>query len=78
MKFWISNHRRSGGSGAGVAGAAADWASNGSGVVQGAVLAEGNLAGASAPAILFDAPVVNRVRLTYGPMIRVPGGWRDF
>lgn len=57
---------------------AADWASGGTGIVQGAVLAEGNLAGASAPAVLFDAPVVNRIRLTTGPMIRVPGGWRDF
>lgn len=57
---------------------AADWASSGTGIVQGAVLAEGHLVGASAPAVLFDAPVVNRIRLTTGPMIRVPGGWRDF
>jgi len=57
---------------------AADWVSTGTGTVQGAVVSEGNLTGASAMAVAFDANVVNQVRLTQGPIIRVPGGWRDF
>ncbi len=57
---------------------AADWASTGSGTIQGAAMAEGNLTGSTAPAIVFDPAVVNRVRLNYGPLIRAPGGWKDF
>jgi Tfp pilus assembly protein PilX len=57
---------------------AASWASNGTGSIQGALVAEGNLAGASAAQVRYDAAVVNRVRLTMGSVIRVPGGWRDF
>lgn len=57
---------------------ATDWASSGVGLVQGAVVAEGNLNGASAMAVAFDANVVNQVRLKLGSIIHVPGGWRDF
>lgn len=57
---------------------AANWASSGTGNVQGAVLAEGNLAGPSLMSIQFDAAVVDQVRLGMGSMVRVPGGWRDF
>jgi hypothetical protein len=52
--------------------------SSGTGLVEGAVLAEGDLTGASAMTVVFDSAVVNRVRTTFGSMIRVPGGWRDF
>lgn len=57
---------------------ATNWTADGAGVVQGAAMAEGAFSGSSAPAFVYDADVVNRLRLTYGSMIRVPGGWRDF
>jgi hypothetical protein len=57
---------------------ASDWTGSGGGLVEGAVLAEGNLTGTSAMNVLYDAEAVARVRLAIGSMIRVPGGWRDF
>jgi hypothetical protein len=57
---------------------AANWVIDGAGTVQGAAMAEGNLTGSSAPSFTYDADVVNRLRLTYGSMVRVPGGWKDF
>lgn len=57
---------------------AADWLSSGTGLVEGAVLAEGNLSGGSAMTVVYDGAIVGQVRATYGPIIRVPGGWRDF
>jgi hypothetical protein len=33
---------------------------------------------AGGPAVVYDAETVTRLRLTQGPVVRVPGGWRDF
>jgi Tfp pilus assembly protein PilX len=47
-------------------------------LIQGALIAAGNVSVAGGPAVVYDAEVVTRVRLTQGPVVRVPGGWRDF
>ena len=57
---------------------AAAWTSTGRGTVVGALIAEGDVIGPSAPDVRYDAAVINRIRLMQGPMLRVPGGWRDF
>lgn len=55
---------------------AATW-TGGAGRVLGAVMAEGDFNG-TLPDVQYDATVVDRVRGTMGPIVRVPGGWRDF
>lgn len=57
---------------------AAAWASNGRGSIRGALISEGDMVGASAPDVRYDAAVIARIRVTQGSMVRVPGGWRDF
>lgn len=57
---------------------AAAWASSGRGSIRGALISEGDVVGAAAPDVRYDAAVIARIRLTQGPMVRVPGGWRDF
>ncbi|MBL8330160.1 MAG: hypothetical protein JNJ71_15055 [Rubrivivax sp.] len=57
---------------------AATWPSAGRGSLQGALLSEGSIDGSSGPDVRYDAAVINRIRVTQGPVVRVPGGWRDF
>jgi hypothetical protein len=57
---------------------AANWQDAGSGQVSGALLAEGDLTGATTLTIRYDAAVLDRIRHTQGSVIRLPGGWRDF
>lgn len=55
------------------------WTTNaGSTLVQGAVLAEGDLSVQGAPTIVFDPGVLRTINLTQGSLVRVPGSWRDF
>jgi hypothetical protein len=55
------------------------WSTLGSGgVVRGAVVAEGNVAGSGTPRIIYDAGVLKRLRLASGSFVMVPGGWKDF
>jgi hypothetical protein len=57
----------------------ADAAFSGSGLLQGALIAEGRISGgASVPTVTYDAAAITRLRVTHGPMIRVPGAWNDF
>ena len=60
--------------------AAADWTFNdaSSGTVNGAIIAEGNLAGASTAAIVYDPNILKLMRFTTGSFVRVPGGWKDW
>lgn len=52
---------------------------DGAGVtVQGALVTEGNLDGSGSPKFIYDAALLERLRLTTGSFVRVPGGWRDF
>jgi hypothetical protein len=56
-----------------------NWTTNaGTTLVNGAVVAEGNLNVAGAPNVAFDAGVLRTINLTQGSMVRVPGSWRDF
>ncbi len=57
---------------------AASWPSAGRGSVQGALLSEGDVVGSNAADVRFDPEIINRVRLSLGTVVRVPGGWRDF
>lgn len=55
------------------------WTTNaGTTLVNGAVVAEGNLNVVGAPNVAFDAGVLRMISLTQGSMVRVPGSWRDF
>jgi PilX N-terminal len=56
-----------------------NWATNaGTTLINGAVVAEGNLTITGAPNVAFDASVLSTINLTQGSMVRVPGSWRDF
>jgi hypothetical protein len=50
----------------------------GSTLIDGAVIAEGNLSITGTPTISFDPNVLRTINLTQGSMVRVPGSWRDF
>ncbi len=58
--------------------AAGQWATAGSGLIQGAAVAEGGLLGSATTSIVFDADILRRLRLQAGSFVRVPGGWKDF
>ena len=51
---------------------------SGGGEIQGAAIAEGNLAATAAQTVVFNAAVLDTLRLRAGSFVRVPGGWRDF
>jgi Tfp pilus assembly protein PilX len=50
----------------------------GSTLINGALVAEGNLSITGTPTISFDPNVLRTINLTQGSMVRVPGSWRDF
>ena len=51
---------------------------SGSGEIQGAAIAEGDLAATAAQTVVYNAGVLDTLRLRAGSFVRVPGGWRDF
>jgi hypothetical protein len=56
-----------------------NWSTTaGSTLIDGAVIAEGNLSITGTPTISFDPNVLRTINLTQGSMVRVPGSWRDF
>jgi hypothetical protein len=55
-----------------------DWVSSGSAQVHGAIIADGNLAGAGSPVLVYDAAILKKLRLATGSFVRVPGSWKDF
>ncbi len=55
----------------------ADWPDAGLLQVQGAAAVEGDL-DAGTPQIVHDAALINRLRVSSGSFVRVPGSWRDF
>lgn len=58
---------------------AAPWTTAGnSSTVRGAVIAEANVDGNSAATLVYDATVLNRLRLKTGSFVVIPGSWRDF
>jgi Tfp pilus assembly protein PilX len=57
---------------------ATDWTSAGSGQIQGAVIAEGNVGGTSTLTVVHDVALLNQLRYSVGSMVRVPGSWKDF
>lgn len=52
--------------------------SAGSTLIQGAVVAEGDLSVQGAPTIVFNPDVLRTINLTQGSLVRIPGSWRDF
>jgi hypothetical protein len=55
------------------------WATNaGTTVIQGAVIAEGNLSVTGTPSVVFNPAILRTINLTQGSMVRIPGSWRDF
>lgn len=50
----------------------------GSTLIQGAVVAEGNLSVLGTPTIVFNPGVLRAINLTQGSLVRIPGSWRDF
>ncbi|HEU5297475.1 MAG TPA: PilX N-terminal domain-containing pilus assembly protein [Burkholderiaceae bacterium] len=50
----------------------------GSTLVQGAVVAEGDLSVDGTPTIVFNPAVLRTINLTQGSLVRIPGSWRDF
>jgi hypothetical protein len=60
-------------------GDATTWATNaGTTLIQGAVMAEGDLSVQGAPTIVFNPGVLRTINLTQGSLVRIPGSWRDF
>ncbi|HET7527978.1 MAG TPA: hypothetical protein VFK10_18705, partial [Burkholderiaceae bacterium] len=47
-------------------------------MVQGAVVAEGNLLVDGTPTIVFNPKVLRTTSATQGSLVRIPGSWRDF
>jgi hypothetical protein len=54
------------------------WTTSGTGRVQGAVIAEGNVGGTGGLTVVHDADVLAKVRNGVGSLVKVPGSWRDF
>jgi hypothetical protein len=60
-------------------GNATTWTTSaGSTLIQGAVVAEGDLSVQGAPTIVFNPDVLRTINLTQGSLVRIPGSWRDF
>ena len=57
---------------------AGKWVTAGDLYVQGATVAEGDVTGTGNPTLVYDLGILNRLRLTGGSFVRVPGGWQDF
>ncbi len=50
-----------------------------SGDIRGALVTRGNITAGGADArIVYDRALLDRLRLTSGSFVRVPGSWRDF
>jgi hypothetical protein len=61
-----------------VLGRSDDWTIAGPGRIHGATIAQGNFLGTGTPAIVYNRAILDRLRLTHGSFVRVPGSWRDF
>jgi hypothetical protein len=56
----------------------ATWTTAGTGTIQGAVVAEGDVEGTGVLTLVHDAAVLTRLRYAAGSLVRVPGSWKDF
>jgi PilX N-terminal len=50
----------------------------GNATIRGALVTEGNILGAGAQTVTYDAALLNRLQTRVGAYVRVPGAWRDF
>lgn len=55
-----------------------NWNTSGTGQIQGAVVAEGEISGNGSPTIIYDRTVLNHLRFSVGSFVRAPGSWKDF
>ena len=57
---------------------AGPWTTAGGGTVVGAAVAENDLVGSGTTAFVYNATVLETLRLQTGSFVRVPGSWKDF
>ena len=57
---------------------AATWASAGTGLIQGAVVAQGNFGGSGSPTVVYDKTILDTLHWRTGSFVMVPGSWKDF
>ncbi len=57
---------------------APSWITSGETVVQGALVAEGDLSLAEKLRVNYDPSVLTHLQRNLGSFVRIPGGWRDF
>ncbi len=53
------------------------WSGGAGGRMRGAVVAQAGYRGDAAPDLVYDPPVLDRLRHAAGSFVRVPGSWRD-
>lgn len=56
---------------------AATWTTGGSGTIRGAAVAEGDLNVLGTLNVVFDGPLLARLRANTGSFVQLPGSWRD-
>ena len=57
---------------------ALDWVTAGTGLIQGAAVAQGHISGTGSPTVVYDKPILDNLYWRTGSFVRVPGSWRDF
>lgn len=57
---------------------AANWALSGQGKIVGAAIGESAISGAPTGKITYDPAVLDRLRISTGSFVKVPGSWKDF
>lgn len=54
------------------------WASAGAGQIQGALIAENDVAGGMTTSVVYNPSVLKLLRTSTGSVVGVPGGWKDY
>jgi len=55
-----------------------DWTTSGTGTINGAAIAQGNVGGTGAYTVSYDSDLLTDLRWRTGSFVRVPGSWKDF
>jgi Tfp pilus assembly protein PilX len=54
------------------------WTTGGTGTIQGAAVAENDLAGNGTATYVYNRDVLNLLRIRYGSFVVIPGSWKDY